>query len=131
MMSSFLRAGLTVLALLSSVQAQSVDGGKTVIVGGITYYAAPEVVSIIDATQDQLRRALTTGQDLIPLTVIADSSSAFTVEAFRATVANYTKIDDVFNQGFLQCMYTHHSSKPQLTLPSCLLEARRPQPSYS
>jgi hypothetical protein len=91
------------LACLTSVQAvESTDGGKTVIVNGISYYAAPEVVSIIDATPDQLKHAVTTGQDLIPLTVFADSTASFTVDVFRSTVANYSKTDDVFNVGFLQ-----------------------------
>lgn len=103
MWSNFLSTGLATLAFLATVQGQSVDAGKTVIVGGIAYYASPEVVSIIDATQDQLKRALTTGQDLIPLTVISDSSSSFTVEVFRQIVGNYSKVDDVFNNGFLQC----------------------------
>jgi hypothetical protein len=103
MWSSVLSAGLATWAFVTTAQGQSVDAGKTVIVGGIAYYAAPEVVSIIDATQDQLRRALTTGQDLIPLTVISDSSSSFTVDVFRQTVGNYSKVDDVFNNGFLQC----------------------------
>ena len=71
------------------------------IVNGIAYYAAPEVVSIIDATPALLSHG-SNGQDLIPLTVFGDSSSLFTVDAFRSLVANYTKDDDVFNLGFLQ-----------------------------
>ena len=96
---------LTALSLVSTVTAAVSDAGKTVLVDGIYYYAAPEVVSIIDATADQLARASTTGVDLIPLTVIADSSSSFTVPVFRATVDNYTASDDVFNTGFLQGTY--------------------------
>lgn len=106
MITSIFRAGLSAIAVFAvTAHAQSVDAGKTVVVGGISYYAAPEVVSIIDATQDQLKRALTTGQDLIPLTVFADSSSSFTPDVFRSIVGNYSKTDDVFNTGFLQCKY--------------------------
>jgi len=103
MWSDGIYTSLATLAFVASAQAQSTDAGKTVVVGGTVYYAAPEVVSIIDATQEQLGRALTTGQDLIPLTVISDSSSSFTVDAFRQTIDNYSKVDDVFNKGFLQC----------------------------
>lgn len=96
------RAVVAALTLVTAVTATISETGKTVVVNGISYYSAPDVVSIIDATADQLSHASTTGVDLIPLTVFADSSSAFTTTVFRSLVANYTASDDVYNTGFLQ-----------------------------
>jgi hypothetical protein len=92
----------TALALAASTGAIISESGITVVVNGISYYAAPEPVNIIDATADMLMRASSDGADLIPLTVFADSSSSFTTSVFRSLVANYTASDDVFNIGFLQ-----------------------------
>jgi hypothetical protein len=102
-----MKAVLTALTLITSATATVSTSGSTLVVNGISYYAAPEVMTIIDATADQLARAATTGVDLIPLTVIADSSSSFTVPVFRSTVDNYTASDDVFNTGFLQGKQPH------------------------
>jgi hypothetical protein len=102
MASKLFGAVFTALALVAPAAAEVSDAGKTVVVNGISYYAAPEVVSVIDATSDMLSRASTSGVELIPLTVFADSSSSFTTDVFRSLVANYTASDDVFNIGFLQ-----------------------------
>lgn len=90
------------LALTSSVSALVSPASQQLVVNGISYYVAPEPMSIISATADQLNRASTTGVDLIPLTVMEDSSSSFTTSTFRSIAANYTASDDVFNIGFLQ-----------------------------
>ena len=102
MAPKFFHTVFTTLAFVASATAEISESGKTVVVNGIDYYAAPEVVSIIDATADMLKRASTTGVDLIPLTVFADSSSSFTTTVFRSLVESYTAADDVFNTGFLQ-----------------------------
>lgn len=102
MAPNFLRIVFTAFAFAAFTAADLSDGGKTVVVNGISYYAAPEIVSIIDASSDMLSRASTGGVELIPLTVFADSSSSFTTGVFRSTVENYTASDDVFNVGFLQ-----------------------------
>ena len=94
-----------ILAWASIASAVVSNAGKTVVVNGINYYASPDPVSIIDATADVLSSASTTGVDLIPLTVMADSTSSFTTSVFRSFVGNYTAADDVFNIGFLQGMY--------------------------
>lgn len=97
-----LRAACAVLAYTLQATALVSPAGHTVIVNGITYYAAPEPVSIISATADQLKTATTTGVDLIPLTVMEDTTSSFTTAVFRSLAGNYTASDDVFNIGFLQ-----------------------------
>ena len=96
---SFLRF----LALASTVSATISSAGQSLVVNGISYYAAPEAVTIISATPDMLDRASSDDIDLIPLTVMVDSSSSFTTDVFRSIVNNYTTSDDVFNHGFLQC----------------------------
>lgn len=91
------------LALAGAASAVVSSSGHTLIVNGISYYAAPEAVTTISATADMLTAASRgTGIDLIPLTVMVDSSSQFTTDVFRSLVSNYTASDDVFNTGFLQ-----------------------------
>jgi hypothetical protein len=95
---------LRLLALAAAASATVSSSGQTLVVNGINYYAAPEAVTIISATADMLTSASRgTGIDLIPLTVMVDSSSQFTTDVFRTLVSNYTASDDVFNIGFLQC----------------------------
>jgi hypothetical protein len=100
----FFCAAEVALTLASIASAAVSDASQTVIVNGINYYASPDAVSIIDATADMLASASTTGVDLIPLTVMADSTSSFNTSVFRSLVGNYTAADDVFNIGFLQGM---------------------------
>lgn len=102
------RAVVVALTLIASASATISEAGQTVVVNGISYYAAPEAVSIIDASTDMLNRASTAGADLIPLTVFSDSSSSFTTTVFRSIVSNYTASDDVFNTGFLEGKLSLH-----------------------
>jgi hypothetical protein len=104
---------LHLLVLAAAVSATISSSGQTLVVNGISYYAAPEAVTIISATVDELTSAARgTDVDLIPLTVLADSSSQFTTDVFRSLVTNYTASDDVFNTGFLQGPYSlNHSAQ--------------------
>ncbi|KAG0650464.1 Scytalone deHydratase Arp1 [Hyphodiscus hymeniophilus] len=101
----FVASALNLASIASAVVSSS---GQTVVVNGISYYASPDPVSIIDATADMLSSSSTSGVDLIPLTVMADTSSSFTTSVFRTLVGNYTASDDVFNTGFLQAIYLNH-----------------------
>jgi len=77
--------------------------GQTVNVNGLDYFVAPTLMTIIDLSQDQIStvsKGATT--DLIPLTVIQDSSNLFTTTVFESIISNFTATDDVFNTGFLQ-----------------------------
>jgi hypothetical protein len=94
------------LVFACTASATVSTAGETIVVNGISYYAAPESVSIISATADMFSSASTTDVDLIPLTVMADSTSQFTTDVFRSIVSNYTASDDVFNTGFLQGIRT-------------------------
>jgi hypothetical protein len=94
------------LAFACTASATVSTAGETLIVNGISYYAASEPVSIISATADMLSSASTTDVDWIPLTVMVDSTSQFTTDVFRSIVSNYTASDDVFNTGFLQGIRT-------------------------
>jgi hypothetical protein len=97
-----LLSSIAVLVFAAKVQGLVSETGQTFIVNGVNYYAAPDPVTIISATADMLSSASTSDVDLIPLTVMADSSSSFTTSVFRSIVGDYTAADDVFNIGFLQ-----------------------------
>ena len=92
-----------ILALAAVTSATIAQTGQTVQVNGIDYYVAPSSVNIIDLTADDISSALR-GEDidLVPLTVLGDSSKSFTSAEFISLVNNYTATDDVFNTGFLQ-----------------------------
>jgi hypothetical protein len=92
-----------VLALAAVARAAITQTGQTVQVNGIDYFASPISVDIIDLTADDRSSALRGESiDLVPLTVIGDSSSSFTSDVFTSLVNNYTATDDVFNTGFLR-----------------------------
>jgi len=102
--------GLLALAAVASATVSS--AGQTLVVDGISYYAAPEAVTIISATADMLTSASRgTDTDLVPLTVMVDSSRQFTTDVFRSIVSNYTALDDVFNTGFLQGTFFESSPR--------------------
>ena len=124
---SVVRAALVALTWTAYATALVSPAGHTVVVNGITYYAAPEPVSIISGTADQLKSAATTGVDLIPLTVMEDKSSSFTTAVFRSLAGNYTASDDVFNIGFLQgkTIFPFQNKRFCLTTFSCLSQAQR------
>lgn len=88
-------------AFIAAVSATISPAGQTVVVNGISYYAASDVVSSIAATSD-VSSSVSSSGGLIPLTVIEDTSASFTSSVFASIVSNYTATDDVFNIGFLQ-----------------------------
>lgn len=104
---------LLFLSLAATVRAAISISGQTLVVNGISYYASPNSVSIIAASAEMLSSASTTGVDLIPLTVLEDTTASFTTSLFRSVVSNYTASDDVFNTGFLQCMTSQSKSSLQ------------------
>jgi hypothetical protein len=96
------------LSLVATVSAAISSTGETLVVNGINYFAAPTVMTKIDLSSNQLKTAATAASiDLIPLTVIGDSSNLFTNAAFTSIVNNFTASDDVFNTGFLQGKIHH------------------------
>lgn len=90
-------------SLLSALRVTALNDGKTVIVNGISYYAPTEAVSNIIVPSQNLKVA--SSGDLIPMTVLEDTSSLFNLSVFASIVDNYTATDDVFNTGFLSGKY--------------------------
>ncbi|KAH8816954.1 putative Glutamyl-tRNA amidotransferase subunit A [Xylogone sp. PMI_703] len=114
-MLSFLRpataAALALAMPVFGITMTQTPAGDTLVVNGISYYAAPNAVTTIDLSS--VTNPFPSDVPLVPLTVIADSSSLFDVTAFRAIAANYSASDDVFNPGFLETVYlTHVGSSP-------------------
>lgn len=104
-------AALALVMPAFGITMSQTPAGDTLVVNGISYYAAPTAVSIIDLSG--VTNPFPTDIPLVPLTVIGDSTSLFDVAAFRAVVANYSASDDVFNPGFLETVYlTHVGSSP-------------------
>lgn len=96
-----------VLALVAMASATMSQTGQTVQVDGIDYFVPPTSVSTIDLTSADKSVALN-GEDidLVPLTVLGDSSISFTGDEFTALVNKYTTSDDVFNKAFLKSIHT-------------------------
>jgi hypothetical protein len=92
-----------VLAWAAVASATIAQTGQNLQVNGINYFAGPTSVNIIDLTAGDRSSALR-GEDidLVPLTVLGDSTNSFTSDVFISLVNNYTATDDVFNTGFLQ-----------------------------
>jgi hypothetical protein len=101
---SLLRTAAVLVTVAQVVDAAFAELGKTVSVDGIFYYAAPNPISTILLTAQQLVLApKCTGDDsLIPFTVMEDKSPLFNATVFDSIVKNYTAVDDVFNKEFLQ-----------------------------
>ncbi|KAH8787332.1 putative Glutamyl-tRNA amidotransferase subunit A [Hyaloscypha finlandica] len=75
--------GLLRLLALAAATSTTVSSGQTLVVNGINDYAAPGFVTAISATADMLTSASRGSDiDLIPLTVMVDSSSQFTTDVF-------------------------------------------------
>lgn len=100
--SSYASMVLASAAIASATIAQT---GQTVQVNGIDYFVAPTAVNTIALTPADRSAALKRGDiDLVPMTVLGDSSKSFTSDVSTSLVNNYTASDDVFNKGFLQGM---------------------------
>jgi hypothetical protein len=94
------------LALVAVASASIAQTGQTIQVNGINYFAGPKSVNIIDLTAHGKSSALKGEKiDLVPLTVLGDSTNSFTSDVFTSLVNNYTATDDVFNTGFLRSKY--------------------------
>lgn len=105
---TLLQAAAVSLSAAQAVHAALAELGKTVSVNGIYYYAAPNAVSTVLLSAQQLVLApKCTGDDsLIPFTVMEDKSPVFNTTVFDSIVKNYTAVDDVFNKEFLQSKCT-------------------------
>ena len=74
--------------------------GSTVILNDIYYYIPPDVITILPTTKG-LSAALSSG-GFIPLTATSTSVPEFGASDLSALISNFSTIDDVFQNGFLE-----------------------------
>jgi len=86
--------------LVRFVCAAFSSAGSTVILNNIYYYIPPDVITTLPMTKG-LSAALTSG-GFIPLTATSTSVPGFGVSDLSALVSNFSTIDDVFQNGFLE-----------------------------
>jgi hypothetical protein len=86
------------------LNAISTKTGTTVEVDGVYYYVPPIAVSNLAATPQQLKVALTTGEDLVPLTVTHGDFATFNGSTIQSIIDSFLATDDVFSSGFLPGM---------------------------
>ncbi|KAK5117039.1 hypothetical protein LTR62_006760 [Meristemomyces frigidus] len=79
--------------------------GQTVELDGVSYYIPPTPVHTIDSYRPPHGPAQSPA--LTPLTVITTSSAA--VSDLGSVVANWTSVDDVFSEGFLESMLIQYT----------------------
>lgn len=89
--SGFLRL-FSLLGLSLAVSLQS--SGSTFILEGIPYFAPPFPVGSINP--DTLPSQIASANGLVPITILGESTSV------NQLLQNFSTIDDVFSQGFLQ-----------------------------
>jgi hypothetical protein len=89
---------LTYLARFACAAFSS--AGSTVILNDIYYYIPPDVITMLPMTEG-LSAALSSG-GFIPLTAISTSVPGLGASDLSALVSNFSTIDDVFQNGFLE-----------------------------
>jgi hypothetical protein len=103
MSSHLLSSVIGVLAYgICSTTAISTKAGSTVNIDGSYYYVPSTTVSSLRVSWDQLKIATTSGDDLIPITVMTGDFSTFDASALESIINSYSQEDDVFSTGFLQ-----------------------------
>ncbi len=102
MFSAIVKVGVVLLGFTRLANAASYKAGTTVNVDDIFYYVPSTPISSLGVGWDQLNSAASTGEDLIPLTIMTGDFSTFDDEALQVVVEKYTAADDVFSTGFLQ-----------------------------
>jgi hypothetical protein len=76
--------------------------GQTVRVGNVSYYLPALPVSIIENTNILNPKSCRSSDDLVPLTVIDDTSKNRSIVEFESSVSKFLRSDDVFQIDFLQ-----------------------------
>ena len=90
-------------ASLSAAQASIQSTGRTLTLGGISYFVPPSPVS---ALHDALALAVAkkSSGELIPFSVIPTSKTVFDQNALQATIDTWSAKDDVWSESFLAGM---------------------------
>ena len=86
--------------------------GQTVELDGIPYYIPAQPVTTIQTYSPLHRKAQGSG-GLTPLTVVSTTGSSYGSSDLDATIANFTKTDDVFSAGFLEAVYVQYTGAKQ------------------
>jgi hypothetical protein len=102
MFSNVIKGSIAALGCASLVNAISSSAGRTVLVDGIYYYVPAMAVSSLGVSWDQLQVATSSGDDLIPMTVMTGDFSTFDSNSLTSAITKYATEDDVFSNGFLQ-----------------------------
>ncbi|KAF2003629.1 amidase signature enzyme [Amniculicola lignicola CBS 123094] len=98
--------GAVVVSLLHNVHAAVRSSGATVYLEDVPYFLPPDVVGTLSVTRE-LRGALTKSP-YVPFTVIQTEAHGFNTADLSAVTANYTLVDDVFQEAFLEAIYIHN-----------------------
>ncbi|TVY81362.1 Glutamyl-tRNA(Gln) amidotransferase subunit A, partial [Lachnellula suecica] len=117
MVLNLLLNGIFAFAFALVANAVSTKAGSTVNVDGIYYYVPATSVSSLGVSAEQLKAAASTGEDLIPLTVMTRNFSTFDVGTFESTIATFKDQDDVFSHGFLQVVYLISMTPAEIHAP--------------
>ncbi|KAL4781350.1 amidase signature domain-containing protein [Aspergillus varians] len=94
-------------------EATIIDRGRLAVVDGINYYVGGASVSRITLLSSLNLTGSWSGADIIPMTVIQSKASRFSDDEMEASVANFTRGDDVFQLGFLEAIFVNYVGKGQ------------------
>ncbi|KAL1859100.1 hypothetical protein Plec18170_002214 [Paecilomyces lecythidis] len=94
-----------------------VDNGKVAILNGISYYVGGVPISKLEGvSENEFDAAVIPSVDIVPLTIIRTNETALTKEILESTVSNYSALDDVFQDGFLNAIYVSYDGPGKGTL---------------
>ena len=88
-------------------KAAIIRTGSTVLLNNVPYFIPPRSVAVLKLLPGRLN-----GNDFTPLTVIEVNEPTFDQAELQGQVQNYTAVDDVWQEGFLECMLYELSEKP-------------------
>jgi hypothetical protein len=102
---SLTRCACAVLLHSLAVLAAVTNSGFTVVLNDVSYYVPPYVVATI-ATPSTLSVA---AGNFIAITVLSTSDASFNSVKLAATKSNFTKTDDVWQDGFSDALYLQYT----------------------
>ncbi|KAI9929447.1 hypothetical protein ASPWEDRAFT_41342 [Aspergillus wentii DTO 134E9] len=103
--------------LLAVVRATSVANGQTVALNGISYFLSGIPVSNL-SIDNGILNSLVEEMDIFPITIVHTSGNVQGSD-LDATLANFTRQDDVFQSAFLHTVYLQSSEKATIDSQSC------------
>lgn len=91
---------LLLASFASSSKGQLSSTGFTVSLNDIPYYISPDPIASINITDSFARRHRS--GFFTPVTVVSTDDVGFSGDIFASLVSNWTVVDDVFQNGFLE-----------------------------